>query len=56
MFDAPPSTLCASLEKLLENPKEYLADITFHFPSGDIHAHRGRTSYSFTKAMANLQK
>ncbi|KAI8876580.1 hypothetical protein K501DRAFT_261932 [Backusella circina FSU 941] len=40
MFDAPPSTLCASLEKILDNPKEYLADILFHFPSGDIHAHR----------------
>ncbi|OBZ86350.1 hypothetical protein A0J61_05604 [Choanephora cucurbitarum] len=40
MFDAPESTLYKSLNNVLENPKEYLADICFTFPSTEIWAHR----------------
>ncbi|KAI8076690.1 uncharacterized protein B0P05DRAFT_545469 [Gilbertella persicaria] len=40
MFDAPPSTLYNSLNNVLENPKEYLADICFAFPSNEVWAHR----------------
>lgn len=41
MFDAPTSTLYNSLNNLLDNPKEYLADVCFTFPSTEIFAHRG---------------
>ncbi|KAL9558836.1 hypothetical protein MBANPS3_000698 [Mucor bainieri] len=40
MFDAPTSTLYNSLNTLLDSPKEYLADVCFTFPSGEIYAHR----------------
>ncbi|KAI8642037.1 hypothetical protein BD408DRAFT_367318 [Parasitella parasitica] len=40
MFDAPTSTLYNSLNNLLDNPKEYLADVCFIFPSSEIFAHR----------------
>ncbi|KAI7900659.1 uncharacterized protein BX663DRAFT_517153 [Cokeromyces recurvatus] len=40
MFDAPESTLYDSLNTVFENPKEYLADICFVYPSDDIWAHR----------------
>lgn len=40
MFDAPTSTLYTSLNTILENPKEYLADVCFTFDSIEIWAHR----------------
>ncbi|KAI7897427.1 uncharacterized protein EV154DRAFT_489936 [Mucor mucedo] len=40
MFDAPPSTILNSLNNLLENPKQYLADVCFTFSSIEIWAHR----------------
>lgn len=40
MFDAPSSTLYNSLNNILENPKEYLADVCFTLDSTEIWAHR----------------
>ncbi|KAI8355714.1 hypothetical protein BD560DRAFT_484414 [Blakeslea trispora] len=53
MFDAPKSTLYQSLSNILENPKEYLADICFTFSSTEVWAHRAvilaRAPKEFTK-------
>ncbi|KAG1471690.1 hypothetical protein G6F56_001976 [Rhizopus delemar] len=40
MFDAPIGTIYTSLNKIHDNPKEYLADICFCFPSTEIWAHK----------------
>lgn len=45
MFDTPTSTLYTSLNNILENPKEYLADVCFIFPNAiEIWAHRGNNT------------
>ncbi|KAF7732303.1 hypothetical protein EC973_005199 [Apophysomyces ossiformis] len=40
MFRTPPKTLKASLQTVLENAEEYVADVCFDYPSRKIWAHR----------------
>ncbi|KAI8376134.1 uncharacterized protein BYT42DRAFT_573536 [Radiomyces spectabilis] len=53
MFSPPNPTLRTSLHTVLENPHHYLADVTFHFSSGALGAHRAillaRTPETFRK-------
>lgn len=41
MFHTPPQTLQSVLRKLLEQPRQYVADVCFEYPQGKIYAHRG---------------
>lgn len=41
MFHTPPQTLQSVLRKLLEHPRQYVADVCFEYPQGKIYAHRG---------------
>ncbi|KAL0089436.1 hypothetical protein J3Q64DRAFT_1399946 [Phycomyces blakesleeanus] len=40
MFEKAPQTLKSSLHTVVDNAKEYLADVCFRFAHGDIWAHR----------------
>jgi hypothetical protein len=53
MFDAPTSTLYNSLNNLLDKPKEFLADVCFHFDSFEIWAHRGKNNKHNKRALFN---
>lgn len=41
MFKPPRKTLQKSLDTLLNNAQEYVADVYFDYPEGKLWAHRG---------------
>jgi hypothetical protein len=41
MFERPTKTLKHSLFNVLENAQDYVADVCFEYPTGEIWAHKG---------------
>ena len=55
MFDAPTSTLYASLNNVLNNPQEYLADVCFAVDSIELWAHRGKKELGLLSKLAPIE-